>query len=265
MDDRLNEFKTLILPILAEHTEELQFLLQKWNARPDFRMGSNVRFPEWTNSKAQGESQIVIKYGIERVENANRLRTVIQERALEDVDIPLKFLYHVPGQPVDLDSSNYLVVVQRIPHIVPSGLRFMKVNREQVRCIYKLAMHGPHYDMHGLNWILSPDGKVYIIDTDGGAMPTVDKIEELHQDWLEHFDHLNAPGGGTYTNPSIINHPLVKIQLHMMSKHCCFDAAAYAYMGSKISKYRQSHPKFTKSIAPTVPTVESISTGCSLI
>ena len=242
-----DEFVALASPILATHTEELQQFLEKCSAQPDYRMGSNVKFPSW-------EQGIIIKYGIERIENANRLRTVIQEKSLQHVGIPLKFLYHVPGRPLDLDSTNYLVIVQRIPRM-SHKFRFAELNRDQVRCIYKLAIQGPHYDMHALNWILSGDDKVYIIDTDEGAMPSADKIEELHQDWLIHFDHLDSPHGGMRMNPSIINHPLVKIRLHMASKHCCFNTEAYSYMHSKIRKYRQSH---SSSMMPIVPAAEPV-------
>jgi hypothetical protein len=212
--------------------DELISLLETWNLNQGRKMGQNTRIPKWL-------PDVVIKYGVERVENANRLRRIIAEKSLLHIGIPHKFLYHIPGRPTDINNENYLVIAQRILR-APSRYRYSELNQNHVHDIYKLAMHGPHYDMHALNWILTEETqKVYIIDTDMVAMPNPEQIDQLHEDWCKHFDRLEAPGGGIYLNPEIVNHPLVKIRLHMMSKHCCFDDDAYRYMASKIEKSRQ--------------------------
>src|SRR5437868_4396136 len=81
--------------ILDKHASTWQELLAQWHARHDERAGQNVM-----------ETPLLpgyfIKYGIERVSNAQRLKKVIDEHKLNLLSVAEKYLYHVPGRPMDL-------------------------------------------------------------------------------------------------------------------------------------------------------------------
>lgn len=93
--------------ILNEHVEELQSLLSKYNSHSSARRGINVSTKPWLPG-------FFIKYGVERVINAERLKKVIEEHNLDLLSVPEKFLWHVPGRPAELTSENYLVIVNEV-------------------------------------------------------------------------------------------------------------------------------------------------------
>jgi len=55
---------------------------------------------------------------IQRVVEAERFRQCIKENNFKHIFLPQKWLYHVPGQPHELNDSNYIVVVEMLllPH-----------------------------------------------------------------------------------------------------------------------------------------------------
>lgn len=214
--------------ILDGHINELKIFLG--TCKEGYRSGYNVRQFPWLKN-------YFIKYEVDRVSNANKLRHIIKEHKLDLLTVPDKYLYHISGQPLEIVNGNYVVVAKKCQGRLGYGAC---INLEQVRQLYKVCKYTPYYAMVTNNYIILPNGKIAIIDTDNEAMPNSDEISHLHSHWLQNGDSALAPGGGIYTNPEIINTPFCRFRIAMYSKWNNYNGDAMTYLSNKLSKYENS-------------------------
>ena len=93
----------------------------------------------------------------QRIIEAERLRTCVELNGLHRIVIPQKWLYHLPGNPLELTDDNYLVAAERLP-ILPddrSKATLRNMTLPQCRTILDelfvfLALSG-YEDAHGSN------------------------------------------------------------------------------------------------------------------
>lgn len=218
---------------LDSHVGELLNLLKEWNARSHARKGFNTSCPEWLSGH-------LIKYGIERIANAERIRTVAREHGL-NVSVSKKYPYHVPGMPDVMSSENYLVIVEEVFGKTGKG---QCLNLKQAQDLCKVALLAEHYDLHPGNYFSKPNGELIIIDTDADAMPSQEKIEELKADWLLHGTRVY--GCGICMDPKIINDPLVKIDLPRFSRYSNYDDQAAAHIREQVALREQQRIELLK-------------------
>lgn len=122
-----------------------------------------------------------IKYGVDRVRNAEKLKTTIQEQNLNLITVAEKYLYHIPGTPEQLTNENYLVIAEN----VSSAQGEKKLSLEYAEQLCKAILHAKYYDLHTGNYILQKNGKLTIIDTDSTAMPSEEEIRKIESRWIE--------------------------------------------------------------------------------
>jgi hypothetical protein len=150
MDEHLNQ-------LLTKHKSELEKIHSTWLTRPEYRMGFNIcEFP-WL----QG---YIVKYGIERVANADKLRKIISEFNLDQLDVPEKYIFRLYDDGKDISNTNAIVIAKYISGAIGKGS--FQLNLNQTKQLCTLAMKTPHYDIHRMNIILFCE-KIYIIDTFG--------------------------------------------------------------------------------------------------
>jgi hypothetical protein len=189
-----SELPQNVRKVLDQHaSKELYSLLTEWNKIKDDR--GKVSKKNWL-------PKYLIKYGIERVPNAQKLRKTIEKHNLNLLDVPCKYVYQVCDQGKAPSNLNSIVIAQEIERKTETDL---KINLQQAQQLYCAAINAPHFDMHGFNYIVSTDGKVYIIDTDVAAMPPSPEITELSLDWLSH--------GSRQTSDLRINDPSYRLLL----------------------------------------------------
>lgn len=211
--------------ILDEHSEELKGLLHEWNARPDARMGFNVAWRPWLQGYC-------IKYGIERVENAQKLKNVIEKRKLDLLAVPDKYLYPVCDSMEIVSNDTHVVIAKVVKGKSGKGIG---LSLDQLKQLYQLAILGGHYDLHIGNMVNTQEGKVFIIDTDKLSMPTLEEIKELKHDWLLHGNRL-CHTVSSFVEPETINDPLVKLEMGLYSRHRNYSDEAYKYFRAKLDK-----------------------------
>lgn len=210
---------------LDSHASEIKEFLDKCIDKPNARMGGNVCKKEWLPG-------YYIKYGIQRVSNAEKLKAVIKKHNLDLLTVAEKYQYHIPGNSDQLSDENYLTVVKEVSGHKGQG---KNLSVKQVAQLCQVALHAKHYDLHPANYISQKDGTLMIIDTDSHAMPSAQEIKRREEDWLLHGTRIHD-NGGTRMDPDIINDPLIKLELPMYSKHCNYDDEARAYLRKELKK-----------------------------
>ena len=119
-----------------------------------------------------------IKYGVERVANAKRLREFIESNELNMVGVPKKYLYHIPTKPFDLDNDNYAVIAEKIEgNPTDDAVTLRDIQRSQM---VKVIQELPYIDFGATNILLGKDEKLTIIDTDAFAMPLTPALMNEH-------------------------------------------------------------------------------------
>ena len=150
-----------------------------------------------------------IKYGANRVSNAQKLKKAIKDNNLHLMAVPEKYAY------------GNLTIAQEIPGEKDGIVRGL-MSLEQAEQLFLLVKNGPYYDPSHLNHIISPDGKVYIIDTDDRAVPndSVDDqlVEKAH--WFV-YGNLHHTEKGRYTPvPHYCNDPVANLEESLNIKRC---------------------------------------------
>ncbi len=226
--------------ILDAHATDLTAILNTCKEHTDARMGFNVSQQKWLPG-------YYIKYGIERVSNAQKLKHDIAALNLSLLSVPEKYIYQLPSTNGTPSNDNCLVIVKAVEHADNNN---QKLTREHAKQLCTLAMRANHYDLHARNYLLKQDGTICIIDTDNHAMPSPEEIERLRQDWIKNGTRIRHPDGGVAMDPEIINHPLTKLELPLYSKHCNYDQQAYRYVQEEVQKQEQLRlrPNPTKKI-----------------
>lgn len=208
--------------LLDQHAQQLQILANAAHDQPHLRMGRHVHEMPWLPG-------YFIKYGVKRFYNAQKLKSIIQAHRLNLLCVAKKYLYHIPGRPTTLSDKNYLVIVKKVEKdISPSGDQRQILNLEQIQQLCYVALKARHYDLHTSNYILSK-GKLVIIDTDSGAMPSEKVIERFDNDRLVHGIRIRTVG-----RMRIFNDPLAKIHEGVCPLHTHYNEAAKAYVMAQI-------------------------------
>lgn len=101
-----------------------------------------------------------VKYGIKRVENAEKLKKFIETAKLCSLSVAQKYLYHIPGAPEELLDENYLVIAKE----VKDGKEEMSA--EQAAQLYHLGYEGGLEDIEPSNYIITKNGQLVVIDTE---------------------------------------------------------------------------------------------------
>ncbi len=188
--------------ILNLHAPEVGALLFGWNhyvPKPDEDEEARVKVFPWLPA-------YMLKFGVERVANAHRLREFIQKHELNLLRVPKKYLYHIPAMPRALSNRNYIVVAELITEDEDDGC---VVDFPRMEQLCTVALKLPYYDFHSGNFWPLPDGSVVIVDTDDLAMPSPEEVAKRTRHWLAHgvapyTDHLPADaedGPVTYNDP----------------------------------------------------------------
>jgi hypothetical protein len=161
---RGSELPQNVRKILAQHTGELHQLLQE----------QGVTRKDWLPG-------YLVKYGIERVPNAQKLRKTIQKHNLNLLDVPRKYIYQVYDKDKAPNNQNSIVVaeyIQGTPGIETT------LNLQQTQQLYCAVDHTALYDLNYRNYIVANNQTVYIIDTDSIAMPPLYEIGIHKIVWL---------------------------------------------------------------------------------
>lgn len=212
--------------LLDAHAKQLQILVRTAHDQPHLRMGTHVHELPWLPG-------YLIKYGVKRFYNAQKLKSIIRAHKLGLICVATKYLYHVPGRPEKMSDKNYLVIVKKV--VKDSGQseygdQRQVLNLEQVKQLCYVALRARHYDLHTSNYILS-QGKLVIIDTDRGAMPSEKVIERFDNDRLLHGIRTR-----TVARMRIFNDPLAKIHDGVCPLHTHYDEEAKAYVIAQIKE-----------------------------
>lgn len=212
--------------LLDAHAKQLQILVKTAHDQPHLRMGRHVHEMPWLPG-------YLIKYGVQRFYNAQKLKSIIRADKLGLISVATKYLYHVPGRPEKMSDKNYLVIVKKVvKDSEPSayGDQRQILNLEQVKQLCYVALRARHYDLHTSNYIVS-QGKLVIIDTDSGAMPSEKIVATFDNDRLLYGIRIR-----TIARMRILNDPLAKIQDGVCPLHTHYDEAAKAYVIAQINE-----------------------------
>jgi hypothetical protein len=204
--------------ILDQHTSELRELLYMKNLLRLRGVEKKYWLPGY-----------IIKYDLERFSNAEKLRKVIQKYNLNLLDVPCKYVYQVCDKNKAPSNLNSIVIAEKIEG--KSGLT-ATLNLQQTQQLYCAALHAPHYDLHSENYIVTPSGKIYIIDTDSVAMPPLYEIGILKVSWL-------LCGDGLYNDFSM----RFKSSLHENKKFHFYNEEAAAWLQTILEQRRSQRNK----------------------
>lgn len=174
-----------------------------------------------------------IKRDINRIGNAEKLETVIQENKLNLITVPNKYLYHIPGKPDALTSENYLVISQEV--LSDQGEKKLSLKHAQQLCTVMLKAN--LHDLHPKNYIQQKDGTLAIIDTDSVAMPSKEQLVALESDWKKRGFQMDY----CFDWLPFKNHPYVLLSLrNRFTDYWGFDTEACHFIEEQLEEYEKS-------------------------
>ena len=105
---------------------------------------------------------------IGRIKVAENMKSCIQAHNLEEIILPNKYLYHIPGRSKKLDDKNYLVIAQAMDLVDDETNRACWRNltakqEEEIKTIIKTV---GYHDILLENIYFTPEGKIVFIDTE---------------------------------------------------------------------------------------------------
>ncbi len=80
---------------------------------------------------------------ISRVSEAKKMREYLQEGGIEGIEVPNKWLYHLPGHDEKFCDGNYLVLVERLDVLHGDETTQLLRNLPKERAEVLLLFHGP--------------------------------------------------------------------------------------------------------------------------
>ena len=103
-----------------------------------------------------------------RVIVADEIRSLIADQKLNNIVVPQKWLYHLPGKPETLNDRNYIVIVEKLDLLDgDANLQALKnLTAVQIKEIYAVIRGVGLYDARSNNIIITKRGKVAFIDTE---------------------------------------------------------------------------------------------------
>ena len=106
---------------------------------------------------------------ISRVPEAKKMRDWLRDHSIEDIVVPHKWLYHLPGHPEDFCDGNYLVFAERLPLLKGKEntrlLHDLPFERESVLLDYLIEMRYPDMSDHNI-FFLEDKQTIAIVDTE---------------------------------------------------------------------------------------------------
>ena len=142
--------------ILDDHTEEFGEIIKSCSKRKHCPARRGVKEYDWLPG-------YFVKYGVERVKWAQKLRDLIAQHGFTHLVIPKKYLYHVPGKPTDLRSPNYVVVAQKLERDRTDSGKV--ITKQMVQELMVLIFETQMKDHHSNNLFVTADGLLAMIDT----------------------------------------------------------------------------------------------------
>lgn len=105
----------------------------------------------------------LIKYGIDRIEGAERIRSCIKEHKLDLITVPDKRIYHIKGMPTELNKYNYAVVEK----MLKQEEAFRPLNLRQVQQLCVLVKKAGYVSITpNHNFLRLMNNRLAIIDTE---------------------------------------------------------------------------------------------------
>ena len=105
---------------------------------------------------------------IGRIIVAKQIADLIEEQSLQNITVPQKWLYHIPGRRDDLDDNNYLVVAEKLDILdeETNALQWRGINTDQEAEIRLVIKETGFHDVLPENICFTADGQLAFIDTD---------------------------------------------------------------------------------------------------
>lgn len=167
---------------VPENKEELLEFLKFCAHNPDAKMNRNVKIFDWLPG-------YIVKYGIERIKNSQRLQNVIHENNLTELSVPKKYALKIKTD----DESDSVVIAEYIEGETNENgnKKALLINLKEIKQLVILADKANNYDLHVSNMIRSKkDNKIYIIDTDILAMPSPCEVKRLRERYIKYGKEL---------------------------------------------------------------------------
>ncbi len=142
--------------ILDSHSNELEAMIGKCiKQKPGTKCETDYAVKEFSWLPGY-----FVKFGVDRLKNAESLRFFIEKHQLNLLMVPQKYYYHIQGRPYDLADSNYLIISKKVELDQNS-----RINKEQMTQLALLVeLHGS-VDNHAGNMLPMKDGRVALVDT----------------------------------------------------------------------------------------------------
>ncbi len=142
--------------ILDDHSSELERMIGRClKQKPDTKCETDYAVREFSWLPGY-----FVKFGVDRLKNAESLRLFIEEHQLNLLMVPQKYYYHIQGRPYELADSNYLIISKKV-ELDPRS----RINKEQMTQLALLVeLHGS-VDNHAGNILPTKDGRVALVDT----------------------------------------------------------------------------------------------------
>jgi hypothetical protein len=203
------ENEPLVLPLFYQQLfntfdavpHRLQKMHELWKSVPNARMGINVK------KYSCGEKIIYAKYGIERYYNSKRLKKVIKKYNLFLLNIPNKYIYTFDKNS-EPTNENSIVICEGIDGVDGTSCQ---LNKNQFEQLYTFVIKAQYYKMHRLNYKVSNDGIVHIIDTGNEEVVQKEEAIRLREDYIKNGNGIHD-GHGIRMDP-FINDPITQFEL----------------------------------------------------
>ncbi len=119
-----------------------------------------------SNSKKMG--LFTTNRNVGRVTFADQIAHLIDKYHMEQVVVPQKWLYHIPGAKQDLSDANYLVIAQRLDILDDDAntLQWRGINVDQEDEVRTIIKEIGFHDVRPENLCFTTDRKIAFIDTE---------------------------------------------------------------------------------------------------
>lgn len=105
---------------------------------------------------------------IGRVVGAHFLKQSIISRQIKLIEVPQKYLFHLPDRPEDFDDRNYAVFVKKLNYITYTQRPklFNTLTKQQYDDLFTIMRDVGYHDANSTNICLTPDCKFLFLDTE---------------------------------------------------------------------------------------------------
>jgi hypothetical protein len=125
----------------------------------------DVQAGEKTSDPVTWFPSCIKRQNISRVLKAHCLQNIIYDNDMKGLKVPKKYLYHIPGTPLELTDENYLVVVEKI-NCAPHGESYSRASKEQISHLLHLTANAHFLDTADGNIEMDQDGNLVLLDTE---------------------------------------------------------------------------------------------------